>query len=390
MDEGGGAGPGQGTPQGGGPAQRRSDARWWVPLGAAGAALVVGGLFYVALARNQEPSTDPDVTGELLTDVSGRIADARADKAALQRIAGRLEVTGRTLREIEKLGKVDTDFDGIESGLKAIAEGAAPSGPQPPGAGPIDRTLWLYDANERKLVAGFSRLAPRYALTQPGDAATDDAALSEISFDLDSSLRAAAPQSLLGCRGSLAQDESPSAPVAATSRANACLTLLGELSDDWLGNTARSLAEQCEQSDADLDRRLAALDTDIANKERQAKELQRGLRSASALENLVRWGFPAMAGVVTVLFLIVRSFDLGLQRAIVRSRLLLDVITLLVLLTAILILGLSGKIESEVLGTLIGGITGYTLGRAALGDRAAGGESSEEKGGGDTTPAKES
>ena len=367
-----------------------NQAAWktWVPLVAAGLGLLFGVVFYVALARGQSPSTDPDVTGQLLTDVSVQIANRRSEKAALERIVAKLKATATALKESARGGKVDTDFDAIEADLKRVADGTVEATPadakatdKAPGADKtsgIDKTIWLFYANEAKLLSALSRLAPRYSAPQAAAATSDESLLAEVSFALDDALRRATPQSFGLCRGSYSADER-AVPTNNRARASACSEVLSELSEDWLANTSEALVTECDERGREIESKVTETSTAIEEKQGQANALQRSLRSASALDNLVRWGFPAMAGVVAVLFLIVRSFDAGLQQTIVTSRLLLDVITILVLLTTILILGLSGKIASEVLGTLIGGITGYTLGRAALGDRT----SSEKKSPGD-------
>jgi hypothetical protein len=48
---------------------------------------------------------------------------------------------------------------------------------------------------------------------------------------------------------------------------------------------------------------------------------------------------------------------------IFQSGLLLELMTVFLLTSAILLLGASNKINAEVLGTLIGGISGYVLGK---------------------------
>ena len=50
-------------------------------------------------------------------------------------------------------------------------------------------------------------------------------------------------------------------------------------------------------------------------------------------------------------------------KAIFGSGILVEIITVLLLTMSILILGLAGKLTPEVLGTLIGGISGYVLNR---------------------------
>ncbi len=53
------------------------------------------------------------------------------------------------------------------------------------------------------------------------------------------------------------------------------------------------------------------------------------------------------------------------------SGIVLDLITVFLLTTTTLMLGLSDRLNSEVLGTLLGGISGYVLGRGTQAMRPA-------------------
>src|SRR5262249_27786272 len=50
-------------------------------------------------------------------------------------------------------------------------------------------------------------------------------------------------------------------------------------------------------------------------------------------------------------------------RSIFASGILVEIITVLLLTMSVLILGLANRIQGEVLGTLLGGISGYVLNR---------------------------
>jgi hypothetical protein len=85
----------------------------------------------------------------------------------------------------------------------------------------------------------------------------------------------------------------------------------------------------------------------------------------------IRLGLPLFCVTVVVLicfpiFLQTRSTGDGLAaqiKAIFGSGILVEINTVLLLTMTILILGLAGKLQGEVLGTLIGGISGYVLNR---------------------------
>jgi hypothetical protein len=79
-------------------------------------------------------------------------------------------------------------------------------------------------------------------------------------------------------------------------------------------------------------------------------------------------GFAAMTIVLIAtlgLFFVARNpHSAGLVHEFLESRQLLDLSTVFILALAIIMLGLNEKLSSEVLGTLLGGISGYVLGRA--------------------------
>jgi len=86
----------------------------------------------------------------------------------------------------------------------------------------------------------------------------------------------------------------------------------------------------------------------------------------------IELGLPLFCGTVLLMLCVpivvqrLTKFDEGSRdeiRAIFASGILVEVITVLLLTMSILILGLAGKIQGEVLGTLLGGISGYVLNR---------------------------
>jgi hypothetical protein len=82
----------------------------------------------------------------------------------------------------------------------------------------------------------------------------------------------------------------------------------------------------------------------------------------SSFDGLIIWGFPSLIVAVLVIVLFEsrrrKSGDSPLPDT-------LAVVTVLLLVSAIIILGLGGKIQPEALGTLIGGISGYVLGKGS-------------------------
>jgi hypothetical protein len=82
----------------------------------------------------------------------------------------------------------------------------------------------------------------------------------------------------------------------------------------------------------------------------------------SSFDGLIIWGFPALIIAVLVIVLFEGRRRKGGDAPLPDT---LAVVTVLLLVSAIIILGLGGKIQPEALGTLIGGISGYVLGKSA-------------------------
>lgn len=83
----------------------------------------------------------------------------------------------------------------------------------------------------------------------------------------------------------------------------------------------------------------------------------------SSFDGLIIWGFPALIVAVLIIVLFAgRRRQPGEPTPTMDT---LAVVTVLLLVSAIIILGLGGKIQPEALGTLIGGISGYVLGKGA-------------------------
>lgn len=120
---------------------------------------------------------------------------------------------------------------------------------------------------------------------------------------------------------------------------------------------------------------------DKKNKEKTVRERLRA-QLAGAMEKLktqtertsnfsdLKW-LVLILGVLSVMvMLIVRTFPVELQTEWVASGQVIQFMTVLIILIAILSLGINGILKEETLGTLLGGIGGYVLaqgvGRAAL------------------------
>jgi len=80
---------------------------------------------------------------------------------------------------------------------------------------------------------------------------------------------------------------------------------------------------------------------------------------------LINIGMPALAAALIALLLVPRLYKSpDLQRAIFSSGLMLELMMVFLLSGTTIILGLDGRIPAEVIGTLLGGLSGYLLGRS--------------------------
>ena len=104
-----------------------------------------------------------------------------------------------------------------------------------------------------------------------------------------------------------------------------------------------------------LTQRAGAIVSKIAQKE--AGQTQIDLK-------LITWAMPLFAATFLLLLVLPRVYNNPVvDRAVFESPILLELITVFLLVATVLMLGLGGKLTGEVLGTLLGGISGYVLGR---------------------------
>ncbi len=334
--------------------------------------------------------------GDLLVDVAMSKREQEARRKALVQLGHDLEDAQRRLNAMTDGAVSFADMRTRLAALKTTpadrakpARDPAPSDTSPPDVRVLGEIGSVFDRQYGLLAAEIQRFAPRGATGPTSLPAEDGMAVADLHYGLGDLLYRAAPASAARCKAADfdLDPRMPAGPtIAYASRADACSALLDALEKDWLRATAAALARECEVVKARVDDSAKQLEGNIGQKQDQLTALRDNLRASTSLDVLVTWGLPATTGVVLLLFAWVRTFREGIQKEIVSTRLLLDMVTVLLLITTILILGLSGKMDQEVLGTLIGGITGYTLGRAALGDgrflgRGAQADSSSRDGG---------
>jgi hypothetical protein len=76
-------------------------------------------------------------------------------------------------------------------------------------------------------------------------------------------------------------------------------------------------------------------------------------------------GVPVVAAAVVLMLLVPLLYSShDLRRAIISSGLLVEMTTVFLLVAAVIILGIDGRIEAGVIGTVLGGLSGYVLGRS--------------------------
>ena len=81
---------------------------------------------------------------------------------------------------------------------------------------------------------------------------------------------------------------------------------------------------------------------------------------------LVYFGLPAFAAVLIILFLMPLMYKRPeVQHWLLTSGMLLELATIVIVTAAVLLLALAGRIHAEVIGALLGALSGYMLGRAA-------------------------
>jgi hypothetical protein len=109
---------------------------------------------------------------------------------------------------------------------------------------------------------------------------------------------------------------------------------------------------------------------DVVRLRRRAAELAHTIGSqddgAAQFDlHLVNVALPVFAVVLLILFLGPRVYsNPELQYFIFASGLLLEITTLVLVTGTVLVLGLGGKIHAEVIGTMLGALSGFVLGRA--------------------------
>jgi outer membrane murein-binding lipoprotein Lpp len=103
----------------------------------------------------------------------------------------------------------------------------------------------------------------------------------------------------------------------------------------------------------------------IGETERSLREVNESIDTSNDLtKTIVSWTIPSLGILLVLILLGPRLYERNIQEEIFSSKLILELLTVYILVSTILILGLANRLQNEVLGTLLGGISGYVLGRA--------------------------
>ena len=137
-------------------------------------------------------------------------------------------------------------------------------------------------------------------------------------------------------------------------------------------NEVRNIIKEYLKS---IESKYTEIKTKIDNAKEEKLIAQSEIESKADYDNSIfRWGFPVFILFILLLYLLPLWFVyrkqtdgdklLSLYKSIYGSGLLLEIITVFLLTSTILLLGITDKLSPEILGTLIGGISGYVLGRS--------------------------
>jgi len=147
---------------------------------------------------------------------------------------------------------------------------------------------------------------------------------------------------------------------------------------DNMNNRAKELQTLVNNFRTQIDTKLKTYDEEIKKLNNEKFGLQDQVdQKSNTSETIFKWGFPVFILFILALYIVPLLFfktrkqtmeqekgaDVELYNAIYSSGLVTEIITVFLLTSTILLLGLTDKIEGQILGTLIGGISGYVLGK---------------------------
>jgi len=158
---------------------------------------------------------------------------------------------------------------------------------------------------------------------------------------------------------------------SSTSRVSLALTLPAELRAGFDAKAFVAIVQAAQGAlVAEMTRHEAKLGssrTKLASLKDQQRRLQEAVEEGQSQidKKIIQWGLPAFGLLLLGILAIPKLYkDKELQATIFSSGIVLDMFTVFLLTITILLLGLGHRLSENVLGTLLGGISGYVLGRS--------------------------
>lgn len=147
---------------------------------------------------------------------------------------------------------------------------------------------------------------------------------------------------------------------ASDEEIRACAAAFSQRVKEIRANTSEKILVVKNRITADI----KAIEMKIFSLESAIEELESAVAAGDKLTTtIVRWTIPTVGLLLIAIFLGPKLYSDSIQAEIFSNKLNLELITVYILVSTILILGLANRIDNEVLGTLLGGISGYVLGR---------------------------
>jgi len=143
-------------------------------------------------------------------------------------------------------------------------------------------------------------------------------------------------------------------------------------------STRKEILALCDAKISDIGKSIDLLKLKITNENNYISKLYEKFNEAETQINslAIKLGLPLFCVTILLLFLgpiLLRyMFKAAPETNINSQNILVEISTVLLLTMSILILGLSEKIKGDVLGTLIGGISGYVLNRIRINNQNSG------------------
>ena len=145
---------------------------------------------------------------------------------------------------------------------------------------------------------------------------------------------------------------------------NSCISTLEDSMQKGTNQFKNLILDTFSQPKINLKKEINSINNQINNQEELLMQVENLIGTSEDItDNIVKVTIPILGLFLVLLLLSPRFFKDEIQVNIFNSNLILELLTVYILVSTILVLGLANRIENEVLGTLLGGISGYVLGR---------------------------